>query len=551
MKRRFTLAQKLTGSIAAAVLLGIAVVVVTFIVHFKPQLTQNTEKMILRGTTSSAYMYLYRWQYDFRRLIRGVNDKKSSRALMKKFQKELDEHPEIAAIGLFRVSSPRAAGAAGKAAGRFVFDELALTARMPIVDDARYTGITDFSTATRYVSGENSYAAIPIRDGTQVIGLMLFSEHTPAYTAAGRRISRGLLSMTLLFFVFLLAFVFWLGSRTGKPLEWLAETAAQISSGDLTKKVKVSNTTVAEIARLGTAIEDMAQALREQVTTVKSLTQQAALVSKSVASAMSHLAGAASEQAAAVAETAITVEEMERIGKSVATSVRRIVEAAEGSARASERGRQAINTANAIIVKIRTDAGNISSGSLDLLSHVEEVGNVIKSVNAISEQSQILAVNASIEAAKAGEYGAGFAVVASEVKHLAGQSREATEQITRTLMAIRKSVQNMVQLSRDGEERTSKGVLSIEHTGTIVNDLGDAIQEASLMANEINSSVTRQSAGLSQIAAAMEEINTSAMETRGISIDIESDTTRMSASLGELHVLVDIWRTIDQAETGT
>ncbi|MBN2716593.1 MAG: methyl-accepting chemotaxis protein, partial [Deltaproteobacteria bacterium] len=161
------------------------------------------------------------------------------------------------------------------------------------------------------------------------------------------------------------------------------------------------------------------------------------------------------------------------------------------------------------------------------------------------EQSKILAVNASIEAAKAGEFGSGFAVVAQEVKNLAGQSKDATEQITHTLTSIRQSVEMMVRLSRAGEERTVQGVESIANAGAIVNDLSDAIQEASEVANEIESSVNQQSMGLSQIASAMDEINISASENQEISHNMERGTTEITEALKELNMLVDVWTTAD------
>jgi methyl-accepting chemotaxis protein len=334
--------------------------------------------------------------------------------------------------------------------------------------------------------------------------------------------------------------------RAAAPINRIATTAQQMAAGEL-RRIDIRKEGIRETDDLSDAVTRMASALREQVVSTKELASQASAMSREVAVAMAHLATSAAQQAAAVAETASTVEEMEKAGKSVAENARQIVDAAGKTTEASIRGRQAVDTTSEIILKIKGDSQEISAKSKALLTNVEEIGNIIGSVNAIAEQSKILAVNASIEAAKAGEYGAGFAVVAQEVKDLAQQSRESTEQITRTLTGIRHSIEAMVGMAAAGERRTDEGVKMVANAGAIVNDLSEAIRENSEFANVIFTAITQQTLGLTQIASAVEEINSSAAENQRVSGKMEQGTRHMSESLQSLSDLVGRWKTADDA----
>jgi methyl-accepting chemotaxis protein len=390
------------------------------------------------------------------------------------------------------------------------------------------------------------FAAVPIivEEGGKIQGHVIYSESLAGYYAErDRGFTLSLLAMGVGVLV-LAAVVFVLGGWTAKPIVKLVGASERIAAGDL-REIKVDEGAMEETRSLAASVKRMAGALQTQVSAIKVLTRDVSDVSRGVAEGMALLASSASQQAAAVAETASTVEEMEQAGRTVAGNASQIVDAAEKTTEASIRGRQAVDTSSGLILQIKEDSQAISAKSMALLSSVEEIGNIIGSVNAIAEQSKILAVNASIEAAKAGEYGVGFAVVAQEVKDLAQQSKEATLQITGTLNSIRRAIENMVDTAANGEARTEEGVHMIAKTGAIVNDLSDAIRENSEFANIINTSVNQQTVGLSQIATAIEQINVSAMENQEISRKIADSTRQMTATMDELSELVGQWKTQD------
>ncbi len=338
---------------------------------------------------------------------------------------------------------------------------------------------------------------------------------------------------------------YFIGNRLVKPIHLLVDASERIADGDL-RRIEIENVHFHELNRLGLSVKRMADAMQSQVVAIKSLTARISNISRETEGTMTNLASSAAQQAAAVNETAATVEEMEKAGQSSAVNAKHIVAAAEKTAEASKRGRQTVEKTYEIIMQIKDESHDISEKSKNLLNAVEEVGNIIQSVNSIAEQSKILAVNASIEAAKAGEFGSGFAVVAQEVKDLAQQSKDATLQITGTLTAIRAAIETMVSTAQRGKERTAEGVNTIANAGAVMNDLSEAIRENSDFAKLIATNIQQQTIGLTQIAAAIEEINTTALENQSISRSIVQGTKQLSETLAQLSDMIGRWRTPDQ-----
>ncbi|MCP4197119.1 MAG: methyl-accepting chemotaxis protein [Proteobacteria bacterium] len=373
-------------------------------------------------------------------------------------------------------------------------------------------------------------------------GYLIYVESLAEYYKFKKSLEVTIVLFALAALVIAMIVTYFIGSSTAKPLLNLVKTAQRIADGDL-KNVEVEAKGSLESTLLASAIKSMAGALQNQIIAIKSLTNDISSSAKDVAGTMTNLASSASEQAAAVTETAATVEQLDQAGKNVAGNANQIVEAAEKTTEASIRGREAVNTTNEIILRIKDDSQDISDKSRRLVSAVEEVGNIIRSVNGIAEQSKILAVNASIEAAKAGEYGSGFAVVAQEVKDLAQQSKDATKEITGTLTSIRQAIESMVETAQQGKDRTEKGVRMITNAGAIMNDLSEAIRENSDFANMIASNIKQQTVGLTQIATSIEQINTTALENQNISRKVSLATSQMTESFDLLTEMVGNWQT--------
>jgi|GEM_PF-4157265 len=567
MKRQLTLGQTLTALILSVVVLQAIVTMALFLTVFNPGMQARAFDVIERGAAATAEAFVNRWRFDMQIAASSVDDQQALREQLAAAMRSRSEMEGVAVFLVREEAATKKRGALRRpddiigdaARSDFVAILPKELGRMQASEQAVYTQLIDLFMSVplaqmgqwkkdgmlgtaNIIQGDLVLAGVPVLLEERLLGYLVYAESVKEYQDYQSRFA---LSMVITFVVSLIVvaiLVFFIGTSAARPMTRITQTAARIADGDLTHFGQLESG-LTEMFVLSKSIQDLGRAFHEQVTTVQSLTATVSGVSLETVKVMANLSVSASEQAAAVAETAATVEEMEKTGKSVSLAAGRIVEAAEKSSEGSARGRSAVDTASEIMVRIKADSQNIFQKSKGLLSSVEEIGNIINSVNAIAEQSKILAVNASIEAAKAGEYGVGFAVVAQEVKELAGQSKEATEQITHTLTTIRQAIEGMVETAENGEARTLEGVTAVSNAGAIVNDLSEAIMEASAVANEINSSVNQQSLGLSQIASAVEQINISAMENQSISQRIEDSTRQMANAISELQMLVDIWIT--------
>ena len=152
------------------------------------------------------------------------------------------------------------------------------------------------------------------------------------------------------------------------------------------------------------------------------------------------------------------------------------------------------------------------------------------SVNDLTQQSKLLAVNAAIEAAKAGDHGKGFAVVAQEIKRLAEQSRQATIQVGHILNDIRRATDTAVLATQQGSKAVDTGArLSVQADETI-QALTDSFESAAKAATQIAVSVAQQRTGMDQIALAMRNIGQASAENA-------VSTTRTEEAVRRLHEL--------------
>ena len=214
----------------------------------------------------------------------------------------------------------------------------------------------------------------------------------------------------------------------------------------------------------------------------------------------------ASETATAVEQTTSTVGEIRQTSEIAAERAQTVTDKAGKSVTASNEALVAIEDGVEAMSRIREEVEGIARNILELSEKHIQIGEIVQSVNAIAEQSNLLAVNASIEAAKAGEHGKGFSVVAGEVKALAGQSKEATQQIRTILGEIQKSSNAAVMVTEQGTKRVEEGSSLVEELGQTIRELGQVIEESMDAATQIAATSNQQLTGIEQITSAMTNI---------------------------------------------
>lgn len=283
----------------------------------------------------------------------------------------------------------------------------------------------------------------------------------------------------------------------------IEKAATEVASGlSLTSSILVGGVLVALIAGVLIAwlsTRAITGPIRDGVNTLASTAAQ-------ISTTVAQLASNASEAAAAVAETTTTVEEVRQTAQVAADRAKAVADSSQGAALAAETGRKATDMTVQGLNLIRGQMSSIGESITRLSEQSQAVGDIVSTVTDLAEQSNLLAVNASIEAAKAGEMGKGFAVVAQEIRNLAEQSKESTKQVRAILTDVQKATGNAVLAAEQGGRGVADGSKQADEAGQAIRTLTSSVQEATRAAVQIAASSQQQLVGMEQVGRAMENI---------------------------------------------
>ena len=294
------------------------------------------------------------------------------------------------------------------------------------------------------------------------------------------------------------------------PLRVLVGVAERVTGGDLTVAVPVSNSSD-ELGVLLQTFKRMVENLRTQTLAIQEGVNVLASSSAEILASTSQVASGAAETAAAVNETTATVEEVKQTSQLASQKVRLVADGAQQSLQVSQKGKKSVDEAVQGMNRIREQMETVAESIVTLSEQGQAIGEIIATVNDLAEQSNLLAVNAAIEAAKAGEHGKGFAVVAHEVRSLAVQSKEATAQVRTILNDIQKATNAAVMAAEQGSKGVEAGERQSSEAGESIRLLADSIAESANASTQIAASSHQQMVGMEQVAQAMENIKESSM----------------------------------------
>ncbi len=289
------------------------------------------------------------------------------------------------------------------------------------------------------------------------------------------------------------------------PLKDLAAASERIAIGDLRMNVS-ANGRSDEVGALARSFDRMTESLREQT---RQLTEGASVLVASATEIVvtsTQLAASATESAAAVAETATTVREVRQTVEMASQKANAVSDSAQKAAQFSQSGRKSTAEVVAGMSRIRQQMEAIAASMVRLSEQSLSIGQIVAAVEDLAAQSNLLAVNAAIEAAKAGEHGRGFGVVAQEVKHLAQQSRVATNQVRTILGDIQRATTAAVLATEQGGKAVEAGEKQSGAAGDSIQALAGSATEAAQAAIQIATAGQQQLVGMDQVATAMESI---------------------------------------------
>ncbi|WP_194841605.1 methyl-accepting chemotaxis protein [Sporosarcina obsidiansis] len=300
--------------------------------------------------------------------------------------------------------------------------------------------------------------------------------------------------------------IVWFARHLSNPLHKLTQHVGEVAEGDLRNEAIVVHNHD-EVGELAASISKMTTNLRSMIDQVSNASMQVAATSEElsasseqtslaveqVASSIQEVANGAENQ---VAQTLKANELVAHISKEVTElneHVQHVTSAAKDTSILANEGVGVVEEAIQCIHLIQEETAVTATVVNELGNKSHEIGEMVSMITNVAEQTNLLALNAAIEAARAGEHGKGFAVVADEVRKLAEQSARAANQVNHLILEIREEIEESV-------EAINKGNLSVEEGIRLVNEAGSAFRTIATGVNEVTRDITEVSDGVQQIS---------------------------------------------------
>ncbi|HEV2541680.1 MAG TPA: methyl-accepting chemotaxis protein [Methylobacterium sp.] len=325
-----------------------------------------------------------------------------------------------------------------------------------------------------------------------------------------------------------------------RPLEDVMRFVAQIGEGDLTGRL--NRTGNDEIGRLGDTLNRMVAGLSDLARTNRAATADLNAAAAEIRASAQEQAASVEEQFAAVQETAATVDEITHSGAQISKRATEVIATAQAAAQTARSGlRAATDTAKAM-ESIREQGEAVAGNIVALSEKTQAIGEIIVTVNDISERTHLLALNAAIEAAAAGESGRSFAIVASEMKLLADQAKGATAQVRGILGEIQRGINASVMLTEEAVKRAAAGKNRTDSTVRTIEEMAARVEEGVQTFQQIVASTNQQQLGIEQVMGALQNIRQASQQTAAGTREVETASANLTELAQGLMALAERYR---------
>jgi len=308
--------------------------------------------------------------------------------------------------------------------------------------------------------------------------------------------------------------------NVAQPVQALSKVAETIANGDLRQEVNVNakgdiNNLIGSFKTMTTNLKDVIGKIREGA--------------NETASAAEELSSSAEEVNASVEETSSTIQQIAEGSSTAANQTNLVLEETKKAGDAAQTGQHAAADVSSKMGVIKTTTQDGAYKIEKLGEKSKEIGNIVNTINQISEQTNLLALNAAIEAARAGEAGRGFAVVADEVRKLAEESGNATTQIRDLIAGIQNEIDGAVKSMADNTSQVDEGshgveeaVKAFELLPSIVDSVNNAANEVASVAQENASGSEEASSAMEEVSASMQQVSSSAQQLTTVADEMKT-----------------------------
>jgi len=347
------------------------------------------------------------------------------------------------------------------------------------------------------------------------------------------------LMLTIIILSILLAIAAALGSiywanQFSRPITALVPFLRGVAAGDLSSGFAVERHD--ELGMLAQAANDMAAQLRVLIHELQQAAQQITGASTEVLSTAEEHATGSVQQAASISQVTATMEELTNTAKQIALSATSVEKIADDSAHAAHAGYASVGEALEAMEKIRRRVADISGKTLLLGERSQRISEVLNLIKDIAGEIHLLAVNAAIESAAAGEHGKRFAVVASEVRRLAERTRESAEEIKGIVGEIQSATNTSVLA-------TEQGVKEVENGVSLATRARGSLEQIIQMVDRTTQAIRQITFATQQQQSASEQIVQTMREVAEVTKNAAAGMKHSANSVGELNLLADQFKT--------